>query len=272
MGGKESVDQHREEESARFAESQSQHGLVTGGEQGRGANDQLRPLMPATETTLYKFLPPGSEAEPTEWRSTQERVKSLRNQGFTNREIAEELDISQNTVAAYASRYIKSGEVTPTKSAQKTDRKERIKQLRDKGLKNAEIAAELGISNGTVEQYASELVQRGEVFPRRAGKKKEKVRQLRNEGRSNAEIARLLGISAGTVSSYASDLIGQGEITPQKQRINKDDVIQMRNQGLKNAEIAEALGISPAVLGNYVSRLIKSGEVSPRKSTKNQQQ
>jgi hypothetical protein len=46
-GGKERVDQNSEEESARFAESQSQPAPVTDQEQGRG-------LMPSAEATLIR--------------------------------------------------------------------------------------------------------------------------------------------------------------------------------------------------------------------------
>ncbi len=201
---------------------------------------------------------------------------------------------------AYVSWFITSElteELLRVRGVRRSDTLTRVRELRDQGLDNKQIAEMLELSIGTVRTYSSTLIGRGEITPhkgsrlehRTAGKEGTviyRVKQLRNQGYGNQEIADMLGVSYGVVAQSAIRLLRSGQITPlriengvtntnmQTESVNIkipqegrliDKVRELRNQGLlNNTQIADALGISDATVGVYISMLIKSGEVASR--------
>ncbi|KXB02908.1 hypothetical protein AKJ45_03135 [candidate division MSBL1 archaeon SCGC-AAA261F19] len=78
-----------------------------------------------------------------------ERMKSLKNEGLTYREIAEEFDVSYSTVAKYLGGIGKKTKITPKIL-------EKMKNLRKNGLTYEEIARELDVGYSTVAKYMKE--------------------------------------------------------------------------------------------------------------------
>ncbi|KXB07817.1 hypothetical protein AKJ58_01685 [candidate division MSBL1 archaeon SCGC-AAA385D11] len=75
-----------------------------------------------------------------------ERMKSLKNEGLTYEEIAEEFDVSYSTVAKYLRGVGKKTKITP-------EILEKMKNLRESGLTYEEIAKELDFCYSTVAKY-----------------------------------------------------------------------------------------------------------------------
>ena len=208
-----------------------------------------------------------------------QKVKELRLQGLTDKEISDQLGITPGTVRTYASTLAKNGELEPRPRGRRKTRLEspeqpkektrkegtiifKVKELRNQGLGNQEIAEKLGVSYGVVAGCAVRLLKTGEITALKAsglevkdddtvlsearkrvgkdtivvtdGNTRDRVKDLRNQGYFNDEIALMLGVSRGTVGVYASRLLSAGEIERHKRGARG-----ARNKARKEASVSD---------------------------------
>jgi DNA-binding CsgD family transcriptional regulator len=151
------------------------------------------------------------------------------------------------------------------------DRQRKIKELREQGFSQREIAAMLGITTDLVAGYQHGMLQRGEIrrFTREeAGQRRAAiflrtgrrpvvdqglVQRLWDSGLPKTEIARRLGVSVGFVRPNTA----LRRLTRRQQQI-----VRLRGAGLSQAQIADILHLKASTVGVVVSRLIQEGIVS----------
>ena len=198
---------------------------------------------------------------PSELPDHIKRIVELYTQGIHLSQIAEDLGTTErmleHTLQSYGVLAVqKNGGseqsvelINPVVSEIKRDpnsKIEKVKQLRNQGYKNQEIADLLGISYGAVGQYVFRLLRNGEVVPHRTfrrerskrnhrtqGRTIDRVKELLIEGLNHNQIAEKLGISSSTVSVYKSKLSKTGEI-PQLPRNRRQS--QPKKTKLSEAE------------------------------------
>jgi DNA-binding NarL/FixJ family response regulator len=94
-----------------------------------------------------------------------------------------------------------------------TQRRDRICALSLQGMKQEDIAAEVGISVRQVKEHMSALRKNGRLpppdrgKPRRNPERKDQIRQLREAGVMQKDIAAALGVTLSSVKHYVTQII-----------------------------------------------------------------
>jgi len=96
-------------------------------------------------------------------------------------------------------------------------RDNRVEELKNKGLKNPEIAKELGYSVGTVNNSVRSLKDQRRIVEENGSSERiierdNRVEELRNKGLKNPEIAKELGCPKSQVNNSIQRLLKQGRI------------------------------------------------------------
>ena len=216
----------------------------------------------------------------------REQVKILVDEGKSNQEIAEELNIKIWTVSRDIAALEKEGrierKIERKKNTKVIKRREQVRQLVGKEKSNREIAEELGIRKETVARDIYILREEGKISKERRNygikknpevtKRREQVRQLVSKGKSNQEIAEELGISKERVENDIFILRKKGKISKERRNygIKKDSevtkrreqVMELANEGKSNQEIAKELGIKKWMIEKDIVNLRKEGKIS----------
>lgn len=243
-------------------------------------------ISPGTVRTYSSILIRNGEIEPRlRGRPSQygerakERVKELREQGYDNRQISEVLDMPYSSVAAYASRLNRSGEITPQKKGSKTGADRRggtvisnVKRLRNEGYRNDEISIILNASYGTVAVCAARLLRTGEITPLPKGKR---------PGKDNAEeefdvpeeitlVRKYLEANPqptyrdGFRRIFEARERRKGPYGRRPETIELDkQVKELLEQGLTRSKMAERLSVPITTIDSSVHRMIVLGEYAP---------
>lgn len=158
--------------------------------------------------------------------------------------------------------------------SKKEERKERVVELYDLGVRTEEIAKKLDISIGTTIRYVKQLKKEGRIQSRKLiesidkKENKEKTAKLYNSGVKIREIAENIGVSVGTINRYIKELKEEGKVRV----INKEEVekriLELYNQGVEIKEIAESLKIPVGTINIYTKKLRKEGIIQSRKIIK----
>ena len=119
----------------------------------------------------------------------------------------------------------------------KEERKEKVLELYNSGMKIAEIVENLDVSIVTVTNYIKELKEEGKTEGRKSKlkkqKNKEKTLELYDDGIKIAEIAEILDASVSTVSRCIKELKKEGRIkgkkTDLKKEENKEKILELYN-------------------------------------------
>lgn len=153
-----------------------------------------------------------------------DRVKELRNQGYDNHQISQELNLPLSAVEKYVSQLIKAGEIAPLPRSK--DRSTdatflSVRDLRNQGLSNKEIAEKLRIPHATVSVIASKLIRAGEIkrqtlSSQDIGVLEAQIKELRGDGLSQQEIAARLNQPPWRVRKISSRLVKSGQVQPLK--------------------------------------------------------
>lgn len=154
----------------------------------------------------------------------------LRGQGLTNVEIAKALDVKPGTMGVLCSNLVKAGKLEARKTFPRAlepaairARENRIIEMREQGLSNAEIAKEMGFTLQTINTLCSRLIKAGRLDRRReavwrlmpADKRLEYevgVIALSDMGMSLQEIAEVLGFPFSTTHHICTQLIKAGKL------------------------------------------------------------
>lgn len=124
-----------------------------------------------------------------------------------------------------------------------------IRRLRDNGLLNREIAAQLGIPTSTVTKWTSaKSEERCPVRrPRMTEAQIAEIKRLRAEGRSHKAIAKMLDIGYTTVRRHVVN----------KFQLTVDQIAEIRRlhlAGRMQKDIAEMFNVSPATIAKYTTK------------------
>ena len=225
-------------------------------------------------------------------KERRKQVARLYREGKTQKEIAEELQVSVSTVLSDIKQLLNDGIIEKRNRTEENSRiKERRKQvarLYNEGKRKKEIAQELQVSIDTVNVDIQELIKNGIVQELKKGnakkveERRKEVARLYNEGKSRREIVQELQVSVGTVTMDIQKLIKNGIIqkrtdvkrNAKKKEERRKKVARLYNEGKSRKEIAEELQISVATVGVYIQELIKNGAVqdlSKEKSEKKEE-
>ena len=212
-------------------------------------------------------------------KERRKQVARLYREGKTQKEIAEELQVSVSTVLSDIKQLLNDGIIEKRNRTEENSRiKERRKQvarLYNEGKRKKEIAQELQVSIDTVNVDIQELIKNGIVQELKKGnakkveERRKEVARLYNEGKSRREIVQELQVSVGTVTMDIQKLIKNGIIqkrtdvkrNAKKKEERRKKVARLYNEGKSRKEIAEELQISVATVGVYIQELIKNGAV-----------
>jgi DNA-binding NarL/FixJ family response regulator len=99
------------------------------------------------------------------------------------------------------------------KKPETTERRDRICALSLQGMKQEDIAAEVGISVRQVKKHVSVLREAGRLpppdrgKPRRNPERKDQIRQMREAGVMQKDIAAALGVTLSSVKHYVGQII-----------------------------------------------------------------
>ena len=117
-----------------------------------------------------------------------EKIVELRKLGYTNHQIIEQLNTSYMTVY----NALKNEGLKPLRKNQveRTDRIDRIEELKNKGLSNVEIGEMMKIHPGTVSRLGSNLKAISEKKIRQ--EKIDKILELKSKGFSRKEVANMM--------------------------------------------------------------------------------
>lgn len=163
-------------------------------------------------------------------------IATLRNQGLGNTEIARQLSQPINRINNLSKSLIKSGVIKPLKHLtpfdEVADQRSRVAELRNKGFKNEEIAVQLSLPIGKVNQLASQLIIAGQIQPSRAKRlpQEEKaelslqVVQLQSRGLSISQIASELGQPVERIKKISKKL-HRSNRTKDENQISEDDKV-----------------------------------------------
>lgn len=229
-----------------------------------------------------------SKEEAVREDTTIAKVKRLRNEGYNNQEISEMLGVSYGTVGVAAARLIKRGEITPHKPF--GDRgvipeididhsiMARVKQLRNEGLHNNEIATTLGISRAIVGVYTSKLIEAGEIQPHKRGAGAEREQAERAAAKSgDTELVKQY-LEAHPRPSYKDGfrrIFDARERRPRGPKGRSPETVEFDKQvrqlldeeGLTRKKIGEKLGVPATTIDSSMHRMILLGEYTPGRIT-----
>jgi DNA-binding NarL/FixJ family response regulator len=104
----------------------------------------------------------GNRAKQTEVTERRDRICALSLQGMMRDEIAAEVGISVRQVTKHLSVLREAGRLPPLdrgKSTRNDERKEKIRQMREAGHLQKDIAAALGVTLSSVKHYVTKIIQ-----------------------------------------------------------------------------------------------------------------
>ena len=164
-----------------------------------------------------------------------ERLRQLRKKGVSNRQIARELGVCQQTVCYW----VNVLKLPLRKRGKRKFTDEEFLRLYESGLNDAEIARELGVSKKTVLTRRKELglppQRNSEKFIKLGGR----FAELWLAGKTYREIAESLGISVSTALRWRRRL-GLPDAWQRKRML----CYKLYRQGMGFDEIAEKLGVT----------------------------
>ncbi len=190
-------------------------------------------------------------------RASHEQLLRHLAEGLPVTEIAARLGMTRAGVYLRLKALRQQGLVSPTLHAQRRHVPDaELLALRAAGLRNPEIAAQVGLKAGGVGSRFTRLRRRGVVIPplspdRPLQGTPEAVLALARTGLGHARIARELGISKTTVGSRLRALRAQGCLPPSRlaRWADLDGQIQtLCRAGLQSSEIAARLGLRSRVV------------------------
>lgn len=172
----------------------------------------------------------------TSWKQTTDEMLALREQWYTNKEIAEKLHYSTSTVISRI-------------GAQPKDLVlKKMLELRDQGMSNREIAAAIGYHQRTVYNAIGKnqrSVPRG--YPQRF--ETDEMLSLRGLGLSNREIAKAIGCDTSTVNHRIGCV--RHHYGPDFDEAVRD----LRVQGFGCFRIGKELGVSPETVRRHAKKM-----------------
>ncbi len=216
------------------------------------------------------------EEEIEEIESRRKKVARLYNEGKSNKEIEEELGLSDSTVYRDIKVLIEEG-VIEARTEKRDETRRKVARLYIEGKSYKEIAEELGMSMGTVKYDLMFLKKSGILgdSSRRKNKseinaRREKVARLYKEGKKPKRISEELGVPIQIVEYDLKYLKKKGvlEMTSKKvaQEIarRRKEVARLYNEGKNAKEISEELGMSYYTISRDIKELIKKGMLEKR--------
>ena len=216
------------------------------------------------------------EEEIEEIESRRKKVARLYNEGKSNKEIEEELGLSDSTVYRDIKVLIEEG-VIEARTEKRDETRRKVARLYIEGKSYKEIAEELGMSMGTVKYDLMFLKKSGMLgdSSRRKNKseinaRREKVARLYKEGKKPKRISEELGVPIQIVEYDLKYLKKKGvlEMTSKKvaQEIarRRKEVARLYNEGKNAKEISEELGMSYYTICRDIKELIKKGMLEKR--------
>ena len=212
-------------------------------------------------------------------------VKKLVEIGMTTQEIAQKLEISNVTIIRDISYLKKVGMLSIKNSFNIEERREKVKDLVEKGKNNQEIAQELDVKIGRVKSDISYLKKVGKLsIERRKNvrggslkviKRREKIKELIKLGMTSKEMAEKLETTKATVTRDISYLKKAGEISKKRRKIvnfnnlktykRRAKVKELVEKEKSNQEIAQLLEVKMSIVVSDITYLKKVGKISKKR-------
>lgn len=149
------------------------------------------------------------------------KIKQLRNNGYTKKEICDIFNVSQSTLSRYLSSYdIHLNDIGNKRimgsgfsKINKAGGIKKIKALKNNGFSQQDICKHIGVGTNTLLRYLKNentiWAEIGETASVRNAHYKinnfggvTKIQQLKNNGFSKSKIAKIIGVSAPSISNY----------------------------------------------------------------------
>ena len=146
----------------------------------------------------------------------------------------------------------------------KEERKEKVVELYNLGVKTEEIAKNLNVCVETIYRYIKELKKEGKI---KKIDKESRVEELYNSGIGIEEIAKILNVSVGTTIKYVEQLRQEGRVQSRKsinsiaKKENKERIVMLYNSKMKIKTMAESLGVSVGTVNRYIKELREEGKI-----------
>lgn len=231
------------------------------------------------------------------------RIVEMRKSGKTIKQIAEEINVSQETARKIINRNIDDKEIEQAK----IDRNAKILEMRENGDAYKKIAEEFAISQETVRRIlndnggiSTEEVRKlrkykkqkeQEVKKERIQKRNAKILEMRKSGKTHNQIAEELDTSISTVTKVLKEnnMVStkeqiqerkenkrkEKEIKERKQQEEKRDkqIVEMRRSGLTYQQIAQELDTSTSTVSKVLQEqgITNNNEIRQAKKMKKEE-
>ena len=193
------------------------------------------------------------------------KILELKKQGKTQKEIAEQLNISISSVSSRLQTIKRDGIVIEAPKSESDTLNEKIITLREKGMGNNEIAEKLGLCLSTISHRVGKIKNKGINVPKPKRKRKadnidNKVEELKRQGLTQVEIAKELGVTISKVYATIKKLKQDGiEFPEDVVGLNSTDrkIIEMRKNNATIHEIAKTLGVTKMAIDKRIRKMKK---------------
>ena len=175
-----------------------------------------------------------------EWKSYDEEVEKLYNAKTPNKEIAKQLDITDNQLKISIARLRRSGRIDKASAVDKERNSMRIIELFNRGLTWREIGKETGIEQNVLENYRQQLLKAGRIIQRDPLSRKrylgerpneEQVIELWEAGASHSEIAERFDKPKTEIDALMRRLRRNNKIQNRPKNISRKKKIDSTEQG-----------------------------------------
>lgn len=173
------------------------------------------------------------------------RFGELWKQGLTDQEIAEKSGQSQRQVQKWRYKnHLQANRKGQTPSRDLAERRSKMRELYDRGMNDAEIAAAIGVSEKTAAKYRRQYGLPFLAQERKCKIDAERARKLWKQGMSDPEIGEALGVSKACVWQWRHREGLPGVEYRNKPRAAAWEAYgeQLLKQGKTDREIAQAVG------------------------------
>jgi len=194
-----------------------------------------------------------------------EKIIELAKKGLKQKEIANELNLSNSNVSTRISNMRARGIIIPKKS--QFDELKIIELLKE-GLSINEIAQKMGLCSASISKKIEKMRRNGIEIPSKIEHDiiNRNIVELMKNGLSITEISRELGISGQTIASRIRKMKKNGIIFPTipKTNVTDEQIIELLSDGISQKEIAKRLNLSNSNISMRIKKMKKNGIIKEK--------
>ena len=213
---------------------------------------------------------------PERKNENDEKILELLEKGLSQKEVGEQLGVSKTTISKRIRMMRELGVEIPKnkRNPRKTENDERdnkILEMLEKGLNQAEVGKQLGVSCDAISKRVKKMRERGVEIPKRKNESDEKILELLEKGLNQNKIAKQLGVSAEVVSIRIKKMRERGVEIPKRKKENDErdnKILELLEKGLTLNKIAIQLGVSDNAISKRIKKMKERGVEIPKRIKK----